>query len=86
MAEIQSTQTHPKFTWLFLATPKLHPGSPPVIVRFCADTEDEARQVFHGWILTFAAKIRTESPCRFTFHEYASGMPLAFDSGEVRHA
>ncbi len=86
MAELQSTQTHPKFTWLFLATPKHHPGCPPVIVRFNADTENAARQAFPGWSLTFAAKIRTESPCRFAFHDYASGMSLVFDAGEVSHA
>lgn len=86
MAELQSTQTHPKFTWLFLATPKRHPGCPPVIVRFNADTENAARQAFPGWSLTFAAKIRTESPCRFAFHDYASGMSLVFDAGEVSHA
>lgn len=86
MAELQSTQTHPKFTWLFLATPKRHPDCPPIIVRFSADTEEAARNAFPGWSLTFAAKIRTESPCRFAFHDYASGITLAFDNGEVRHA
>ena len=86
VADQQHTQTHPKFTWLFLATPKHHPDCPPVIIRFSSDTEDSARQAFPGWILTFAAKIRTESPCRFAFHDYASGMALAFDNGEVRHA
>lgn len=86
MAELQSTQTHPKFTWPFLATPKHHPDCRPIIVRFSADSEDDARQGFPGWNLTFAAKIRTESPCRFAFHDYASGMTLAFDNGEVRHA
>lgn len=86
MADQQHTQTRPKFTWLFLAKPKSHPNCQPVIVRFSADTEDAARQAFLGWSLTFAAKIRTESPCRFAFHDYASGMSLAFDNGEVRHA
>lgn len=82
----EHTQTHPKFTWLFLAKPKRHPGCPPVIVRFSADTEDAARQAFPGWSLTFAAKIRTESPCRFALHDYASGMSLELDNGEVCHA
>ncbi|HFJ9149144.1 MULTISPECIES: host cell division inhibitor Icd-like protein [Klebsiella] len=86
MAGSQHTQTRPKFTWLFLAKPKSHPNCHPVIVRFSADTEDAARQAFPGWSLTFAAKIRTEFPCRFAFHDYASGMSLAFDNGEVRHA
>lgn len=86
MADQQHTQTRPKFTWLFLAMAKDHPDWLPVIVRVNADTEDTARQAFPGWSLTFAAKIRTESPCRFAFHDYASGMSLAFDTGEVRHA
>ena len=86
MADHQHTQTRPKFTWLFLAKPKSHPDCQPVIVRFSADTEDVARQAFPGWSLTFAAKIRTESPCRFAFLDYASGMSLAFDNREVRHA
>lgn len=86
MADHQHTQTRPKFTWLFLAKPKSHTDCQPVIVRFSADTEDVARQAFPGWSLTFAAKIRTESPCRFAFLDYASGMSLAFDNREVRHA
>lgn len=87
MAELQSTQTHPKFTWLFLATPKRHADVCPVIVRFNADTEENARAAFPGWDLVFAAKIRTESPCRFAFFDYASGMGLAVDiRQEVHHA
>lgn len=86
MAGTQHTQTHPKFTWLFLATPKAHPDCPPVIVRFNADTEDAACHAFPGWNLTFAAKIRTEAPCRFSFFDYASGTGLDFESREVRHA
>ncbi len=85
MAGIQHTQTHPKFTWLFLATPKRHADVCPVIVRFNADTEENARGAFPGWNLVFAAKIRTESPCKFAFFDYASGVGLAFDNKEVRH-
>lgn len=85
MAGIQHTQTHPKFTWLFLATPKCHADVCPVIVRFNADTEENARGAFPGWDLVFAAKIRTESPCKFAFFDYPSGVGLAFDSKEVRH-
>lgn len=50
-----------KFTFLFLAT---KPGDKalPVTLRTTADTEEAARADFPGWDLTFAAKIRTESP------------------------
>lgn len=85
MAEQQHTQTHPKFTWLFLATPTRHADVCPVIVRLDADTEENARGAFPGWDLVFAAKIRTESPCKSAFFDYASGVGLAFDSKEVRH-
>ncbi|MFV0828211.1 host cell division inhibitor Icd-like protein [Klebsiella quasipneumoniae] len=84
MAGSQHTQTHPKFTWLFLATPKNHPECLPVLLRFNSDTEDGARQAFPGWELIFAAKIRTESPCKFAFYDYEVGMGLAFDCREVR--
>lgn len=40
MADKQHTQTHPKFTWLFLATPKSHPDCSPVVLRFDTDTEE----------------------------------------------
>lgn len=85
MAGTQHTQTHPKFTWLFLGTPNGH-ACTPIVLRTVADTEDTARAAFCGWNLTFAAKIRTESSCRFAFHDYTSGMALAFDNGEIRHA
>jgi len=68
MAEKQHTQTRPKFTWLFLATHEHSPESVvPTTVRFEADTEDDARAAFPGMILTFAAKIRTESPYSMTW-------------------
>lgn len=86
MAGTQHTQTHPKFTWLFLATPKCHADVCPVIVRFNADNEENARAAFPDWNLTFAAKIRTESPCRFAFHDYITGVTLTFDNGEISHA
>lgn len=85
MADQQHTQTHPKFTWLFLATPKRHAAVCPIIVRFNADTEENARGAFPGWDLVFAAKIRTELPCKFVFFDYPSGVGLAFDSKEVCH-
>lgn len=55
--------TCPKFTWLFLATPKKH-DCPPIVLRTMADTEEAARNAFPCWNLTFAAKIRTESSLR----------------------
>lgn len=60
MAGSQHTQTHPKFTWLFLGTPA-GTSCTPVVLRTTAATEDDARAEFSGWKLTFAAKIRTES-------------------------
>lgn len=61
MAESQSTQTRTKFTWLFLGTPKGQTCT-PIVLRTNAATEEDARTSFCGWDLTFAAKIRTESP------------------------
>ena len=55
-----------KFTWLFLGQPKGHTCT-PVVLRTVADTEDTARAAFSGWDLTFAAKIRTESPLSVSF-------------------
>jgi len=43
-------QTHPKFTWLFLATPKGHTCT-PIVLRTQASTEAEAREIFPGWDL-----------------------------------
>ncbi|HEY2455556.1 MAG TPA: host cell division inhibitor Icd-like protein [Scandinavium sp.] len=59
MADQQSTQTCPKFTWLFLGEPKGQTCT-PITLRTQADTEEEARAAFCGWDLTFAAKIRTQ--------------------------
>ncbi|EKO4976931.1 host cell division inhibitor Icd-like protein [Salmonella enterica] len=60
-----------KFTWIFLGT---HPGDTvaPVVLRTSADTEDAARAEFPGWDLTFAAKIRTESPLMHGWNDYDS--------------
>ena len=66
MADQQHTQTHPKFTWLFLGTPKGHICS-PIVLRTVAATEEDARAAFFGWNLIFAAKIRTESPYSLTW-------------------
>lgn len=58
--------TCPKYTWLFLATPKKHDCT-PIVLRTQADTEESARNTFQGWDLTFAAKIRTETPFTHTW-------------------
>ncbi|ELE9730127.1 host cell division inhibitor Icd-like protein [Enterobacter kobei] len=53
-----------KFTWLFLAS---RPGdkAAPTVLRTVAETEEAARRKFRGWELTFAAKIRTDSPMNY---------------------
>ncbi|WP_323165400.1 host cell division inhibitor Icd-like protein [Klebsiella pneumoniae] len=61
MADNQSTQTRPEFTWLFLGT-RVNDTAAPTVLRTTASTEFEARADFPGWKLTFAARIRTESP------------------------
>lgn len=89
MADNQSTQTRPEFTWLFLATPDHTPECTPVVLRFDADTEAKARAAFPGWDLVFAAKIRAQAPCRVAFFDYTTRRGWEFDSAaiqEVRHA
>ncbi|BCT18892.1 host cell division inhibitor Icd-like protein [Enterobacter asburiae] len=95
MAGTQHTQTHPKFTWLFLGTPNGHVCA-PVVLRTVADTEETARAAFCGWKLTFAAKIRTESPLSVSFMDPENQIlwsilgsdPYSADAVpmEVRHA
>jgi hypothetical protein len=88
MADNQSTQTRPEFTWLFLATPDHTPECTPVVLRFDADTEDKARDAFPGWSLVFAAKIRAHAPCRVAFFDYTTRRGWEFDSAafqEVHH-
>ena len=53
------TQKLPKFTWLFLGTPKGRTCT-PVVIRIVADSEQEAREWYSRWDLIFAAKIRSE--------------------------
>lgn len=84
MADIQSTQTRTKFTFLFLATPDHTPECAPVVLRFDADTEASARGAFPGWTLVFAAKIRTQAPCRIAFFDYATRSGWEFDSAAVQ--
>mgnify|MGYP000620280314 FL=1 len=80
MAGTQHTQTHPKFTWLFLATPKGYPDCSPVVLRFDADSEATARAAFPGCDMVFAAKIRAEAPCRVAFFDYSTRRGWDFDS------
>jgi len=58
------TQKLPKFTWLFLGTPKGQTCT-PVVIRIVADSEQEARE----WYSHFAAKIRSEC----SLYQYSSG-------------
>lgn len=84
MAKPQCNQTHPKFTWLFLATPKSNPDCSPIVLRFDTDTEENARAAFPGWEMVFAAKIRAEAPCRVAFFDYNTRRGWAFDSASDR--
>ncbi|HCC5810055.1 host cell division inhibitor Icd-like protein [Citrobacter freundii] len=82
MAELQHTQTHPKFTWLFLGIPKGQTCT-PVVIRIAADTEKEAREWYSRWDLTFAAKIRSECP----LYQHINGAyELTITGLEVHHA
>lgn len=84
MACIQHTQTRPEFTWLFLATPKHYPECAPIVLRFDADTETNARAAFPGWELVFAAKIRAQAPCRVSFFDYSTRRGWEFDSASIQ--
>lgn len=74
---MKNNTTHPqgrdsldlkKYTWLFLGTPKGEEWTGlPVTLRTIAETEEEARDTYPTWNLTFAAKIRTESPLNTTW-------------------
>ena len=54
MADIQSTQTHPKFTWRFLALD----ASTRSVIQITATTEREARdQAPVGCVMVFAGRL-----------------------------
>lgn len=54
MADIQSTQTHPKFTWRFLALS----ASTRNVIHITAATEREARdQSPAGCVMVFAGRL-----------------------------
>ena len=57
MADMQSTQTHPKFTWRFLAVSESHPQARATVVYTTAPNEAEARSQIQGCILYFAARL-----------------------------
>ncbi|BBV29160.1 host cell division inhibitor Icd-like protein [Citrobacter freundii] len=83
MAESQHTQTRQEFTWLFLATPDHNTECTPVVLRTVADNEDTARAAFCGWDLTFAAKIRTESPYQLTWTDENNATLWSIIGGEI---
>ncbi|HEE0082048.1 TPA: host cell division inhibitor Icd-like protein [Citrobacter youngae] len=66
--ENSTTTVRPAFTWLFLGTPKGQTCT-PVVIRIAADTEEEAREWYSRWDLTFAAKILSEC----SLYQYANG-------------
>ncbi|EJB6972353.1 host cell division inhibitor Icd-like protein [Enterobacter hormaechei] len=70
MAENQSTQTRPEFTWRFLSASERYPTAKPLVIYVNASSEQEARDAMPGVNLIFAA--------RLPFH--------AFQATEVRHA
>lgn len=68
MADKQHTQTHPKFTWLFLVILKGQTCT-PVVIRIAADTEKEAHEWYSRRDLTFVTKIRSEC----SLYQYHNG-------------
>lgn len=90
MAFLHSTQTRPKFVYLFLGTPIEFPDSTPTVLRAEADTEDDARAKFPRWTLTFAAQIRTAAPCRLQIFSTDDGFMWVYEqrqaTPEVAHA
>lgn len=69
MADNQSTQTRPEFTWRFLSASERYPTAKPLVIYVNASSEREARDTMPGVTLIFAA--------RLPFH--------AFQMLEVRH-
>lgn len=87
MAFTHSTQTRPKFTYLFLGTPSDLPTCTPTVLRAEADTEAEARAKFIDWDLTFAAQIRTAAPSRLQLFSTDDGFMWIYEQRqEASHA
>lgn len=78
-----STQTRPKFVYLFLGTPNEFPDSTPTVLRAEADTEDDARAKFPRWTLTFAAQIRTAAPCRLQIFSTDDGFMWVYEQRQA---
>ncbi|WP_442797337.1 host cell division inhibitor Icd-like protein [Pantoea vagans] len=58
MAEQQHTQTHPKFTWRFLAIDRADMAAKPCLLSVVAETEKDARRVLAPhFILSLAARL-----------------------------
>ena len=63
MADTQSTQTRPEFTWRFLALSRTDRKAKPCRLSVAAATEREARQVLAPhFILSLAARLPVEVP------------------------
>lgn len=87
MAFTHSTQTRPKFTYLFLGTPSDLPTCTPTVLRAEADSEAEARAKFIDWDLTFAAQIRTAAPSRLQLFSTDDGFMWIYEQRqEASHA
>ena len=48
MAELQSTQTRPEFTWRFLSASERYPTAKPLVIYVNASSEQEARNTMPG--------------------------------------
>ncbi len=58
MAKPQCNQTHPKFTWLFLAVSRSNPQDKPHREEVIARSEREARLSLAGrYVLSFAGRL-----------------------------
>ncbi|MBH1930901.1 host cell division inhibitor Icd-like protein [Serratia rubidaea] len=83
MACSHDTQTRPKFVYLFLGIPEDFPGTTPTVLRVEADTEVDARSKLPHWTLTFAAQIRTESPCRLQLFSTDEGFIWIYEQRQT---
>ncbi|EMH4163537.1 host cell division inhibitor Icd-like protein [Pluralibacter gergoviae] len=64
MAELQHTQTHPKFTWRFLALNRHDKKGKPCRLSVEAATEREARRILAPhFILSLAARLPVQEAC-----------------------
>ncbi|HFT0262323.1 host cell division inhibitor Icd-like protein [Klebsiella pneumoniae] len=87
MAELQSTQTRPKFTWRFLALSAIGRN----VIHITATTEREAReQSPAGCVMVFAGRLPVEGMViptpPFIHCEYRNTSTVEKTSMEVSHA